>query len=112
MAKRVETRLIDDLDGSEAAESVQFGLDGVVFGIDLSEVHAKELRAVLDPYVAAGTKVTARSASRGRTAVVPSGQQRERNQAIRTWAVANRHQVAERGRIPQDIVAWFEAANR
>ena len=28
MAKEVITRLVDDLDGSEAAETVEFGLDG------------------------------------------------------------------------------------
>ena len=36
MAQRVNVVLVDDLDGSEAAETVNFGLDGANYEIDLS----------------------------------------------------------------------------
>lgn len=53
----VETiRLVDDLTGSEADETVGFGLDGVRFEIDLSSAHADELRAVLAPFLAAARR--------------------------------------------------------
>jgi hypothetical protein len=49
MAQKVQTFLIDDLDGSEAEGTVLFGLDGTQYEIDLSTGHAKELRAALAP---------------------------------------------------------------
>ena len=38
MAQRVQIKLIDDLDGADADETVSFGLDGVVYEIDLSRM--------------------------------------------------------------------------
>ena len=37
MARKVQVILTDDVDGSEAAETVNFGLDGVTYEIDLSD---------------------------------------------------------------------------
>ena len=36
MAQKIQTLFIDDLDGSEAAGTVRFGLDGTDYEIDLS----------------------------------------------------------------------------
>ena len=36
VAQKVEVVLVDDLDGSEAAETVSFGVDGRHYEIDLS----------------------------------------------------------------------------
>ena len=44
MAQKVQVLLVDDLDGSEATETVSFGLDGVSYEIDLSSGNAGELR--------------------------------------------------------------------
>ncbi len=44
MAQRVQTLLIDDLDGGEAEGTVRFGLDGAEYEIDLSAGHADALR--------------------------------------------------------------------
>ena len=43
MAKQVITLLTDDLDGGEADRTVEFGLDGVNYTIDLSEKNAGKL---------------------------------------------------------------------
>ena len=40
MATRVTTTLVDDVDGTEAQETVAFGLDGSEFEIDLSDSNA------------------------------------------------------------------------
>ena len=37
MAQKVQTLLIDDLDGGEAEATVRFGLDGTDYEIDLSD---------------------------------------------------------------------------
>ena len=60
MAQRVHIVLTDDLDGSDAAESVAFGLDGNTYEIDLSTDNAAKLREYLQPYVAVGRKVATR----------------------------------------------------
>ena len=50
MAQRVETILIDDIDGSSAAETVNFALDGVNYVIDLNSENASRLRADLQEW--------------------------------------------------------------
>ena len=37
MAQRVQIQYVDDLDGSEAKETIAFTVDGVSYEIDLSE---------------------------------------------------------------------------
>ena len=110
MAKQVITLLTDDLDGGEADRTVEFGLDGVNYTIDLSEKNTAKLRKALDPYLAAASRIgrssTARIAPRG-AAPAPSRANRDQNQAIREWANKNGYEVSERGRIPSSIVEAF-----
>ena len=56
MAQVTKVRLVDDIDGSEADESVEFTLDGMSLEIDLSKDNAAKLRDILAPYVAAGRR--------------------------------------------------------
>ncbi|BAL92026.1 hypothetical protein AMIS_68060 [Actinoplanes missouriensis 431] len=111
MAKQVITLLTDDLDGGEADRTVEFGLDGVNYTIDLSEKNAGKLRKSLEPFLSAATRL-------GRAGVVPSTARRaapasssrssrDQNQAIREWANKNGHPVSERGRIPSHIVEAY-----
>jgi hypothetical protein len=110
VAKETVTRLIDDLDGGEAHETVSFGLDGHLYQIDLSTRNAKRLRAELASYVDKGTRVSGRatalvrSTSRGRGSATADRQQ---NQAIREWAIRKGMAVAPRGRIKQEIVDQY-----
>ena len=53
VSQRTITTLIDDIDGSDAEETVIFALDGVTYEIELSPVHADDLRGVLVPFLAA-----------------------------------------------------------
>jgi hypothetical protein len=113
MAKQVITLLTDDLDGGEADRTVEFGLDGVNYTIDLSEKNAGKLRKALDPYLNAATRV-GRSGGEGRgarrTASVGTGRaSRDQNQAIREWATKNGYEVSERGRIPSSIVEAYHS---
>jgi hypothetical protein len=48
----------DDLDGTEGARSVQFGLDGEIFEIDLNEGNHAKLREIASFYIGHGRKVT------------------------------------------------------
>jgi hypothetical protein len=116
MAKQIVTLLTDDLDGSEADRTVEFGLDGVNYTIDLSEKNAGKLRKALEPYISAGIRVgrgggDRRSAARVRVPAAGGRTSREQNQAIREWAAKNGYEVSERGRIPTSVVEAFEQAH-
>jgi len=112
MAKQVITVLTDDLDGGDADRTLEFGLDGVNYTIDLSEKNAGKLRKALDPYLTAASRVGRTGASgriASRAAAGPSRANRDQNQAIREWATKNGYEVSERGRIPASIAEAFHA---
>jgi len=112
MAKQVITLLTDDIDGGEADRTVEFGLDGVNYTIDLSEKNAGKLRKALDPFLNAATRVgrSGMVASARRTAPASTGRaSRDQNQAIREWANKNGYEVSERGRIPSHIVEAYHS---
>jgi hypothetical protein len=57
---------VDDLDGSISAdETVRFAIDGEDYEIDLSAVHAAELRYSLNIYVGAARRLRARRLKAG-----------------------------------------------
>ncbi len=111
MARKVQVHLLDDIDGSQADETLKFALDGTNYEIDLSSKHADKLRSVLDKYVKSARRV-------GRSHVVPAGRNRmgaptrsdrAQNQAIRDWARRKGIELSNRGRIPREIVEQYEA---
>ena len=112
MAQKVTVQLVDDLDGSVAEETVEFGLDGVAYQIDLSSANAEKIRAMLGDYVTHARRSGARRRSsanvvRGRSAAVD----REQNQAIREWARKRGLKVSERGRISAEVLEAYHQAN-
>lgn len=112
MAKRTIHMLVDDLDGGEADETVKFAIDGTQYEIDLSKKNANKMRELLQPYVAAGTKVGRGGVlAGGRSAAMRSrsaaGSDRDQNKAIREWAVSKGIKVSDRGRIKQEIVERY-----
>ncbi|VTU41418.1 Nucleoid-associated protein Lsr2 (plasmid) [Variovorax sp. PBS-H4] len=110
MATHTSVQLIDDLDGkSEAAETVQFALDGAAFEIDLTESNAAKLRKALDRYVAAGRRIRATSPSTRRPATRSEGRSREELAQIRAWAVEAGYEIADRGRIAKNILEAYDA---
>ena len=114
MAKQVITLLKDDLDGGDADHTVEFGLDGVNYTIDLSEKNAGKLRKVLDPYLEKAVRVGRETATSRITSRNAAGQSnranRDQNQAIREWAKKHGHEVSDRGRIPTGVVEAFHAS--
>lgn len=120
MAQKTQVTLIDDIDGSQADETLRFSLGRDTYEIDLSKSNAKKLRDALSSYVSAGrrvgggrgrpaTRATAtRSRGRGRAAA-SSGSASPAD--IRAWAKSRGIKVNERGRISADIVAKYDAAH-
>ncbi len=119
MAQQVNVKFVDDLDGSDAAGTVSFGLDGRVYEIDLSGDNAARLRDSLAAFVAAGRKSGGSGAAGGRRGQKmttspgsrPQPLDREQTAAIRAWARQNGHEVSDRGRIAKTVVDAFEAAH-
>lgn len=105
MAQKVETRLIDDVDGSEASETLTFGVDGTTYEIDLSTDNAAKLRAALADFVAAARKVGGRTRAPQRP--VPGGYDPK---AVRAWASANKIDLPARGRIPGSVLEQYRNA--
>lgn len=56
MAIQIISKLIDDIDGSEATETVTFAIDGTAYTIDLNAEHAARLRAAIEPYRAKASR--------------------------------------------------------
>jgi hypothetical protein len=109
VAQKIQTLIIDDFDGSEAEDTVRFGLDGTEYEIDLNAEHAKALRDALARYVHAAKRagsVVQRPARGGRRASAGGVDSTE----VREWAKAQGIDVKDRGRVPAELVVKFKPA--
>ena len=107
MAQKVNIVLVDDLDGSEAAETISFGIDGTSYEIDLNDANAAALREALSGYVGHARKVT----GGGRRARKSGGGSSSNTKDVREWAKAQGMEVSERGRISADVQQAYDAAH-
>jgi nucleoid-associated protein Lsr2 len=111
VAQKIQTLLIDDLDGGEAEETVRFGLDGTEYEIDLSAKNADALRRAVARYVDAARRAPSAAARRpgrsGRKAASANGTDPT---AVREWAKSQGIEVKDRGRVPAELVVKFKAA--
>lgn len=135
MASR--TVLVDDIDGTEPAESVAFNLGGIEYALDLKPAHSEELDHLVQritPYLDAAVKAAeamkpsiqaAANSLNAMGAAVGEGQERAKrhkssgtrpdlpapSEEIRAWARANGWGVSDKGKIPVKIVEAFIAAD-
>lgn len=109
MAQKVNIVLVDDLDGSEADETVSFSLDGKDYEIDLTGANAQKLRDAFAPYVGHAR----RAGGRGRRArsSAAGGAGKGNPAEIRAWARDNGYEVSERGRVSAEIKAAYDSAH-
>ncbi|MDT7576979.1 MAG: hypothetical protein QOH17_3312 [Pseudonocardiales bacterium] len=111
MAKQTMITLVDDLDGGEADEQVEFSVDGRVYEIDLSSANGERLRSVLAPFISAARRTGARRAAAAAAPPAKPTSDRELNQAIREWALAQGMKVSERGRIPSNVLTAYHGSH-
>ena len=118
MAKRTIQMLVDDIDGTEADQTIRFGIDGIQYEIDLSKTNAEKMRGVLARYVEAGAKAGRVGAPAPRTTPPrrrgPAGRttataDADQNRAIREWAQNKGIAVSDRGRIKQELIDRYHA---
>lgn len=101
MAKTVIEVITDDLDGSEGASTVTFGLNGATWEIDLNEKNAAKLEKALEPFLAKARRAGGRTKA-GKSSG-PSAAD------IRGWAKENGFNVPDRGRIPAEVKDAYNA---
>ncbi|GAA4882709.1 histone-like nucleoid-structuring protein Lsr2 [Actinomycetospora straminea] len=125
MAQRTVVSLVDDLDGIEANETVEYALDGVTYEIDLNDKNAKQLREIFAPYISAARRTGGRRSTGGRSRSSSSsspsssssrqgvvGRSKEAMKAIRDWAKTEGWSVSDRGRLPNNVLAAYDAAHK
>jgi hypothetical protein len=108
MAQHAQIVYTDDIDGSDAAGTARFGLQGASFEIDLSKKNADKLARILEPYIAAARKAS--SAGSRRPASKP-GAAGPNPAAVREWARTEGMEVKDKGRVPAELIVKFQAAN-
>jgi len=108
VAQQTTVTLTDDIDGSRAAETVSFGLDGRVYEIDLSKKNAATLRKVLGEFTSSARRV--RGGAKSTKATRHSAPSAVDAKAVREWAQEQGISVSARGRVPSDVVEKYHAA--
>jgi Lsr2 len=106
VAQRTQVLYVDDIDGSDAEGTVRFGFDGTDYEIDLNKAHADQLTQAFGPFIAAARKVPS-SRRPGRAARAG----RHNLSDVRAWARDQGIKISERGRIPEDVLAKYNAAH-
>ncbi len=114
MAKATVEVLVDDLDGSEAVETIQLGWNGEWRELDLSKRNRAGLTRVFDKYWNAARPTTEnaprRRKRRAKAAPRKASNKKRDPKAIRAWANDNGVPVPAKGRIPADVERQFHEA--
>ena len=113
MAKQTVITMTDDIDGSEATQTVEFSYRGESYSIDLNDANASEFDDALAPYIGAAEQAggaRAPRAERGATAHRQRSSSDVDPKAVRAWAEANGVTISPRGRIKADVLEQYRAA--
>lgn len=101
----------DDITGepinADDLEVIEFSVGNAFYRLDLNAESASEFHAHMDEYVSKAQRVTrgrVRKATRAAAGTIDT-------RKVRQWATDNGYTVSDRGRIPAEIVAAYEAAN-
>jgi len=109
VAQKISVTFACDYDSREIPEGEQmtraFSLDGRDYEIDLCEKHSQKFDEVLKRFADKARKVTNRVGKPKRRTTA----HRQRSAEIRSWAKQSGMDVSERGRIPANVIAKYEA---
>jgi Lsr2 len=115
VAQKVVVEMVDDLDGtaSDDITTVTFAIDGVSYEIDLTEDNATNLREIFSDFIRTGRRTGGRlKRSNHPTNHHPTTTaDREQTKHIREWARQNNFDLADRGRIPINVIQAYEEAH-
>jgi septation ring formation regulator EzrA len=113
MAQRVV--LSDDLDGSEAIQTIIYTIDGQEYEIDLSEENIQRFHEALEPFVSASRQVQRQAAPtrrRGDGRRRSGSRWRDDIPQIRAWAESQGMDVSARGRIKKEVLDAYDEAHK
>lgn len=106
--------VIDDLDGTQGAETVTFSYRGQGFEIDLGSKNQQRFDSAMAEFISHARKAS--GADRPSSTSLHSQRAKRDPQellAIRTWARANGWpDLSDRGRIPAEAEAAYSTANK
>jgi len=116
MAQKTQVILTDDLDGSEATQTVTFAFQGTSYEIDLNDEHASSIEESFAEWISnarktAGGRSSSSSSSRSNSSRASSTAKRGDLDAVRAWARDNGHTVSDRGRVSKNILDAFDASH-
>ena len=117
MAKAMVEVLVDDLDGSEGAETVRIGWNGEWRELELSKKNLSALSRAFDRYWDVSRSVSPDGHPSGRRRSTRARSTRPAKatrdpKVIRAWAIDNGIAVPARGRIPGDVERQYNDAGR
>jgi septation ring formation regulator EzrA len=108
--------LTDDLDGSEATQTLNYTVDGQEYEIDLSEENVERFHEALEPFVSASRQVQRQAAptrrSRGDGRRRSGSRERDDIPQIRAWAESQGMDVSARGRVKKEIIDAYDEAHK
>ncbi len=112
VAQKVSVTFACDYDSKEIPEGEHltraFSLDGRDYEIDLCEKHSEKFDEALKRFADKARKVTGKvTRTKRRTAA-----HRKHSADIRAWAKQSGIAVSDRGRIPAQVIARYEASHR
>jgi hypothetical protein len=114
MARNTIIQMTDDLDGSEATQSIEFSFRGKSYSIDLNDSNASDFDDALAPYIAAAEKAGGTQSARSSGRRSSTHKQRSSGdvdpKAVRAWAEANGVSISPRGRIKADVLEQYRSA--
>lgn len=116
MTQRTQVLLIDDIDGSEATQTVTFAFQGISYEIDLNDDHAHALEESFSDWIASSRRVPASGRAKARSSAASRGGTRGSSSGrdlndVRSWLRAQGRQVADRGRISQSLLEEYDRAH-
>ena len=108
MAQQVLVQVTCDVCGSpKDAQTHSLSLDGKNYEVDLCAKDGKALGKATQTFIDHARRVRLGKPATGRRTV----HDRQHSAAVREWARAQGYEVSERGRIPAEVEAKYEAAH-
>ena len=119
-----KTVLLDDFDGEvlpDDTSPVTFSLGRTTYSLYLSEANHGKFMDALTPFIEKAETTTSSSTGSGGRRRSSGSSDKEKMKAVRAWAQAtgfkfkdaqgNEKSIGDRGRIPQEVVDAYDAAN-
>ena len=109
MASRTIIELTDDIDGTQADQTVPLTHQASTYEIDLSRKNLDKLVKAMEPYTTNGRKSGGRRSGTSRSS--SKGSDKDQLKAMREWGAANGFKVSGRGRVSTELQNAYHAAN-